>query len=48
MNKKLIVTVVSAIASAIIYHYVKEVIEEVADAIDVDKSRFNYEFEEEQ
>ena len=48
MNKKLIVTVVSAIASAIIYHYVKEVIEEVADAIVVDDKKFNFEFEEEQ
>lgn len=37
MKKRLIVSIATAIASAIIFHYVKEVIENIADAIDVDK-----------
>lgn len=48
MKKELIVTIASAIASAIIYHYVKEVIEDIADAIVVDDKKFNFEFEEDQ
>lgn len=37
MKNKLIVSIASAIASAIIYHYVNKVIEDIADAIDIDK-----------
>lgn len=37
MKKRLFVSIATAIASAIIFHYVQLVIEDIADSIDVDK-----------